>query len=324
MSAASEPVGTQRHCGLYVVALLDVLGQSELLKDATWPLDPNQDKKAAIEPCVQAKSNVIFMREAFEAHYRSYRAEAARDQGLNPEQRARRAWFFSSEVEFSRFSDTIIAYVNLPRDPTLLQGAYSVLNTCAAVFLGSLAMGIPLRGAIEVGYADKLPDKDIFGPVLARAQHLESRLAQWPRILIGDGLVTYLRMMVESADGVEMDAAISHLIESCIALMTKDIDGWAVLDYLGEHERSIAAQTGGIKRNAEVQRWISERHPTPAPVEPVNAERMAYCFVKGQAEKYREQRIEKLALRYAATLQYFQSRAHLWPGLVDEHEGTTI
>jgi hypothetical protein len=308
--------------GLYAVAAFDILGQSERLMRATWPLRPGQDQQDAMRSFVDAAHGVHLVREVFAASYGIYRAPIGQDPNMTQEQRARQIQFFSAEVRFLTFSDTVLAYVNLREDPTLVQGVLAILSTCASVFLALLSAEIPTRGAIDVGlayrlsdlslqgnpgtgddpidvgYAYRVSDDEIYGPVLASVHRLESRVAQWPRVVLGDGLAQYLHSLAEPPGGAPPDARILKALEVYLDLIQKDVDGWPILDYLGRWTQ-----------------YVGLRHRDPK--NPTYAERDAYRFVKKQAERFRDERNEKLAVRYNLTLEYLRSRAHLWPGMTD-------
>lgn len=312
--------------GLYAVAAFDILGQSERLMRATWPLRPDQDRKDAMRSFVDAAHGVHLVREAFAASYGLYRAPIGQDPNMTQEQRARQIRFFSAEVRFLTFSDTVLAYVNLREDPTLVQGVLAILSTCASVFLVLLAAKIPMRGAVDVGlayrlsdlslqneagsgddsvdvaYAYRVSDDEIYGPVLASVHRLESRVAQWPRVVLGDGLAQYIHMLTKPTECVQLDARTRAAGEAYTGLIEQDVDGWPILDYLGRWRQGV---------------YLRHRDPQ----DPAHGERDAYRFIKKQAERFRDERNEKLAVRYNLTLQYFHSKAHLWPRMLDGEGG---
>ena len=313
----------QPSLGLYAVAVFDILGQSEQMMRATWPLSPDQDRKAAMRSFVDAAHGVHLVREAFAASYGHYRALIGQDPNMTQEQRARRIEFFSAEVRFLTFSDTVLAYVNLREDPTLVQGVYAILSTCATVFLVLLAAKIAMRGAVDVGLAYRLSDLslqgssgsgddavdvgypysvsegEIYGPVLASVHRLESRVAQWPRVVLGDGLAQYIHMLMNPTEGVQLDARTRSASDAYMGLIERDVDGWPILDYLGRWQQAV---------------YMRHRDPQ----NPEHGERDAYRFIKKQAKRFRDERNEKLAVRYNLTLQYFHSKAYLWPEMLDE------
>ena len=49
-------------------------------------------------------------------------------------------------------------------------------------------MGRPLRGGIDVGLGLEITADEVYGPALERAHYLESRLADYPCVLVGDEL----------------------------------------------------------------------------------------------------------------------------------------
>lgn len=81
-------------------------------------------------------------------------------------------------VEHATFSDNVCN--SFPYDPDRIQ---HVINALAAIQYGLALQGFWLRGALTVGelYHDH---EIVFGPALVRAHHLESKIANSPRILI--------------------------------------------------------------------------------------------------------------------------------------------
>lgn len=69
-----------------------------------------------------------------------------------------------------------------------MNAIYGAITACATTMLLGLAGRVAIRGAIEVGAGTDFFDGEIYEPVLANADQLESEEAQHPRILIGSGL----------------------------------------------------------------------------------------------------------------------------------------
>ena len=74
-----------------------------------------------------------------------------------------------------------------------MRGVYAALTSAASTFLTMLAGRQAIRGGIDVGVAVELRDKELYGPALARAYELESKTANYPRVVLGEELIRYIQ-----------------------------------------------------------------------------------------------------------------------------------
>lgn len=114
------------------------------------------------------------------------------------------------------FSDNILLYCKLYGNPTDLENIirlFSVASSFQWFMINDLKMLV--RGAATNGlfYAD---ETFVFGPALIEAYELESKTSAYPRIIISDSLLKYLRSLV-SSDSI-FDGAFGELV-------WKDFDG---------------------------------------------------------------------------------------------------
>jgi hypothetical protein len=197
-----------------------------------------------------------------------------------------------AEVKFQRFMDTIIIYVPLAEtgDSFPLTGIYSALLACGSTFLCSLAANHALRGGIEVGLGAELNEGEIYGPAVYDAYRLESQVAGYPRIVIGQELLHYLRdkRKVQAAD--LLGKFTSLMAETCLHFLTEDVDGHAILDYLGK---------GFIERGEYL--LLKD-----------GVHLKAHDFVIRQASHWREKKNTNLSLRYSLLQKYFDPRLAFW------------
>ena len=76
---------------------------------------------------------------------------------------------------------------------------------------------------------------------LSRPYELESKIAKYPRIVIGDELIEYLEYK-QNIPGEDIFIATNKkLSEVCFDLITLDDDGYPFLDYLGKGFRKYIA-----------------------------------------------------------------------------------
>ena len=157
--------------------------------------------------------------------------------------------------------------------------------------LSSLAeKKIPVRGAVTVGAGAVLEDGSFYGPALAEAHHLESEVAGYPRVVISDTARLFLDGSSSYSKDPEMDKIMKLLAGLCRTLICQDMDGCWIVDFLGQGMRKIIP-------------------PDPLRVEVL---KNAYDFVRSEAERFRQARDIKLALRYHLLREYIESRLALW------------
>jgi hypothetical protein len=94
----------------------------------------------------------------------------------------------TSRVTTQRWSDGLLSYCCLGDKQVKCQmsSIFKLFVLAGAhCFLG-LAKGQPVRGALEVGWGIELHPGELYGAVVARAYELESEVAGYPRIVIGE------------------------------------------------------------------------------------------------------------------------------------------
>jgi hypothetical protein len=116
---------------------------------------------------------------------------------------------------------------------------YGVIGAAAVSFNSCMAIGVPIRGGIDLGFAMNIGPDEIYGPALASAYHLESKVAAYPRIVVGKTLVSYLKELSDSRPEPEIEKVNCLLANKSLALLTTDDDGNMIVDHLGDYIRNI-------------------------------------------------------------------------------------
>jgi hypothetical protein len=168
---------------------------------------------------------------------------------------------------------------------------FSVLSGVSCVIMTAMASGHALRGGIDVGPGIEMAPEEIYGPALAQAYTLESRDADYQRVLIGDGFED--QMTISIAENQKLSALksanLAEIVRRMRVFITKDKDGRQILDYLGPVLANVSKQNHS---NILVQR--------------------AYQFVLDEQKRWLELGNTKECGRYAVLRQYFEGRLHLW------------
>lgn len=273
--------------GYYIVGYFDILGQQERLRSLRSLPDKSdaEQMKSFIKDLKGTYGVVTGMRCMFEDFFKSF---SKRDSDISIlKQRKIYKKLTSNPIQIKSFSDAIIVFVSLRTDKVKLptRGVWGIIAAAASTALLSLAAGHPIRGGIDIGLGMEIEKGEIYGPSLSRAYMLESKIAQYPRIVVGKECINYLQMIanLKPRDIYSQVGAVSA--KECLNLLTIDDDGCSIVDYLGDYYwQSIG--------NA-IEKEIAEK---------------AYQNIIQFSERFRNDNDTKKAFRYTLLRSYFEHR----------------
>jgi len=279
----------EKHIGWHVVAFLDLLGQQDMLRKMTaLPNVENQEEVAAFKQKVgELYKPVYALQNFFKSSITPFIQGGMDETNLSQSERELLEQFRSTPIFYRHFSDSLIVHMPLRNDIGRFQckAVYSVLAATASTFLSCMAHAYAIRGGIDLGLAMDIEDGDIYGPALARAHTLESRMAQYPRIVIGEELIRYLQEIAGHNASTVEERVHAEFAAKSLGLLAVDDDGCAFLDWLGKDIR------------ASFQSEVVQR---------------AYNFIIQEAVKHKENRNSKLGFRYTLLRNYVESRLPDW------------
>ena len=299
----TEPEDT-KELQWYATAFLDLLGQSVILERITeLPNEDNKEERAAFFNLIKKSFGLVDMlNDSFKSHISTLAEETSVAKALSDEQRKQMRVFHSRPIKLQRFSDGLVVFSSvreLPEEPALaaLNALWGLLVGCGTTYVTFLSQGYPLRGGIDLGIGLEYKEGELYGPAVHRAYKLESVVAQYPRIVIGEELINYLR----SYEGSKLPAGATELEQRmffgakniaaiCIKLIARDVDGQMILDCLGDLFREQFIEVG-----------LGQ------------AIHSAFDFVQAQLKEARSKKDFKLASRYLMLLQYITTRMPKWP-----------
>jgi len=292
--------------GFYLIAFIDILGQKEEFKEKGRYLDEipeyliNREKinQKLLEAHKQTIDVIEFLRKGFD----NIRAEIKRPENSKVKVPADKVELYNkmrkSDLKIYPFSDSFIVHTSLTqRDGRLasnvINGVFHVLFACGTMFALALSFKKPLRAGIEVGLGTELSNNEIYGPVLYRAYEQESNVAKFPRIVVGQGLLNYLKSIERETKPAQGQAKedfdyFKKTAAICNEMIIKDSDGVLILDYLGKIFIDI------LRNNPETEYKKIFNN--------------AFTFIEQEYCKFKESKNEKLEPRYAMLLEYFKSR----------------
>lgn len=288
------------HAGTYVAGFFDLLGQQERLRNIRGiPTDNDEKGLAALRDQIrQSYGSVVGFRKMFSRSFEGFSTSSPDLSNLSDQQRAEFLECTAHDIRFQSLSDSVVVYTPAlgPNQRISLKGILGLVGAAAGSMLGCLAAGIPMRGGIDIGIGLCInsENQEFYGPVLARAYELESKIAEYPRIVVGDGLFNFLHGYASSNadDGEQKIAAV--VATACLEFIAEDVDGRNFVDFLGQGARRHFGETIDSTLVANAIRNVFE-----------SQEQAKIC------------RNASLAFRYALLSDYCQARAEVWGVTVD-------
>ncbi len=275
----------------YLVVFFDQLGQRELLRKITGIPTSEKEEKHFIEVMRKSVGRVLNIRKAFKNYFESAHSHEINVSLVPPEHRDEFVASQKFDLTFFGLSDAVIIAVPLMSDDencTAVNGIYSAFVATCGIGLLSLSVQVPMRAGLDVGVATQIDD-EIYGPGLERAFYLESQLAEYPRFLVGNELISYLIWVEKQKCETRIGQVAKGMAQFCREMIIQDTDGRFMLDFLGD---KIKGMSGEFFKKEEIVSALE--------------------FVNSQYKKYLEQNNEKLASRYYRLLRYFDSRKNVW------------
>jgi hypothetical protein len=283
----------KKYVGWHVIAFLDLLGQQSKLRQLNAL--PNSENQKEIDEFKQKideiSKPILALRKFFKVCI-----EASIDLGigyteLTAQNQEFRRQFRSTPIYHRPFSDSIVLDVPLRNDIGNFpcRAIYIVLISTALTFLSCMSFGWVIRGGIEVGLAMDIDKDEVYGPALAWAYSLESRVANYPRIVVGESLTRYLQDIASLSPSTKEVMLNSSLAVKALNILKVDDDGNTFLDYLAEDVRNVMILP-----------------------EQTHVVQKAYDFVIQESNRHKEEKNTKLGFRYSLLRNYFESRLPIW------------
>ncbi|MFT6624607.1 MAG: hypothetical protein ACJAZI_000674 [Cycloclasticus sp.] len=191
-----------------------------------------------------------------------------------------------------RWSDGLVYYSSLNNEMAKcpMRAVLQIFMLSGTFCFLGLANKHPIRGAIETAWGVELHENELYGAIVANSYDLESKVAQYPRIVVGDKTMNYLDVHLElPPNNIDKLALYNRdCAVLCKDMTTIDQDGYHIVDYLGTtFTKSVTSST-----NQELFG-------------------LAYRYIDEQYSLHRNNKDTKLALRYAWLREYFHKNKHL-------------
>lgn len=223
--------------GLYLVAFVDILGQGSALKRLRRLPTTKEERNELSDVLRQSVGRVLSVRRAFadlfdkaSTGWQERATELPSD--IRNEYRAAKRLRLTTRG----FSDSFVVNVPLREEQgnilVPMNAVRATLTALSGLSVAFLARGFAIRGGIDVGLCVELPDGEVYGEALRSAYELESRHAEYPRVLVGEGLSEYLDYVKTRPAVTIADRVASEMVPVCEAAITSDAtDGRKQLDH---------------------------------------------------------------------------------------------
>lgn len=293
MSAAHENPEHPLQAGNYCVSFIDLLGQRAALRgQGLLPPFHTEDEQSALnESLRKSVGAIIKLQKQAEEMLEPLlhpRQDSAFRAALPPELHAQWDEMQATRLKTQRWSDGLVSFLCLGDNDIKcrMNGVFSLFGLAGTLCLMGLATRNPIRGAIEVAWGVELHPGELYGAAVARSYELESEVAQYPRIVVGQEAIKFLEVHAANpAQDVfsQNDRALATL---CLSMLLQDLDGNWFIHYLGEEFRNSISQT----QHSELYQHAKN-------------------FVLEQLNEHQEKKNTTLSLRYAHLLHYFEVHA---------------
>ncbi len=172
-----------------------------------------------------------------------------------------------------------------------MHDVHTLMGACGSLFLLFLSEGMPFRGAIDVGVGMEINGIGFYGSAISKAYHLESTVAQYPRLVVGSDLVECLTVHTRT-EGEDPRSKVSRKIaKDSLRLVVNDSTETHMLDFLNPYFRDLY-KCDAVEVFEKAQDFIHSE-----------IDRYSLCQSKEHA---------KLLDRYRLLEQYFDSRRSEW------------
>jgi len=271
----------------YAAVFIDILGQRDSMKGCGLVPDNKDDFLAVAKKSIGVISQ---LHSSFNTFYESL-TKATMNLKIPEEHRDKYSHLQAATLKFQRFSDGLVVFISLAEDSTHspINGVYGLIASSGSLCLLGLAGKNPIRGGAEIAWGVELNESELYGCVVAKSYELESEVAKYPRIILGDEIINYLQVLSQNMEKDINSQYRKKMAETCIEMVCETPDGNHMVDFLGEGFRKYIASTLDATVYNE-----------------------ALSYVEEQLAHWRNEKNSKLTGRYKTLHEYFLERKNVW------------
>lgn len=215
----------------YAVAFVDLLGQKAEMPGRNLP----EDEHEAIAIVKRSVGRIVGIQSLFDSFYESSSSVTTLYSQLPKHVQDHAPDLAPGELKRQVFSDGMVIYIPLGQGiiKSPINSIFGLLIASGMLCATGLAAKGPVRIGIDVAWAVEYRPGELYGSALAHAYRLESEVAKWPRVVIGEGLQGYLQHYVDSPGSDISSQFRREMAVLCQSMIDTDIDQQKILHYLG-------------------------------------------------------------------------------------------
>lgn len=271
----------------YCISFVDLLGQRAEYKGEGLIPQSENEKRVFLEK-IRKTINPIYhlQKDASKYMEAAVNYKGTLRDTLSEEQEKIYDQMREIKLKQQRWSDGLVYFVSLQKGNVKcpIHGIFHIFGTVGSLCFVGLCKKHPIRGSVDISWGVELHPGELYGAAVANAYELESEIAQYPRIVIGERVVRYLEAFYQNPDTDLFSEMNRTLAEICLNMIALDFDGNYMLDYLGQNFKE------SITKNKHEQLF-----------------ELAFKSVREQLEHWQKKKNTKLSMRYNHLIAYFQS-----------------
>jgi hypothetical protein len=275
----------------YCVCFIDLLGQMNEYKDqGLVPQFVTKEEREAFNKKIKRTiGSIIKLQKDAENFMNALSRPSRRKDNLPQHLHDTYDQMMRCNVKSQRWSDGLVYFACLGDQDVRcpVNSPFNLFGLAGSMIFLGLARGQPIRGAIDISWGVELHHRELYGAVIAKAYELESNVAKYPRIIVSDRTIRYLETYRQIQDNDVYSMCNRQLAEMCINMLTEDVDGFVMINYLGDAFKEY------ISKNMHNELY-----------------RKAFEFVQKEWERHRRERNVKLSFRYSHLHSYFMGHHH--------------
>jgi len=276
----------------FLIAFLDVLGQRGELRDLLTVPTNEEELTRTTATLKRTLGFVTMVRDSFRILFTQYNEPSQFAKSLPDRERMLLKELCRSEISFYGFSDSFVVAIPLGTQDdhcTQINGVYAALLAACWIQFVCLFREHALRGGIDVGVGVQLEGGEVYGAALERAYTLESEVADYPRVAVGNELIRYLEYVRDEPATTDPGRVARLTAARCLRFITEDTDGRPILDFLGDAFREASSSI-----------------VTPDMI------KKTFKFVTNECDRWAASGNTKLASRYERLREYFEAHKIQW------------
>ena len=251
----------------YCVSFIDLLGQRAALEGEGWlpHFQSDDERKTFVATKLKDSIGVILALQKQANNLiqplLEERADSPLREKLDPEQQEIWDHINKTKISTQRWSDGIVSFSHIG-DTGMhchMNALFGIFGLAGGLCFLGLSQGHPVRGAIDAAWGVELHEGELYGAAVARAYELESEVAQYPRIVIGDRIIALLESFRTSPKTDIYAEQNREMANLCLRMLLRDVDGSWMLHYLGEVFCQSFTEKLHMELYNDARKYISEQ-----------------------------------------------------------------